>query len=169
MDPMAMFFAVLSSLVALVAVIVSVIVATLRIGEWKGRVDERLGTFARLAKDIRQDMALILARLSPTTNSDSPVQLNEIGRVIAGRIDAERWATEIAPTLAAKIEGLQPFQIDQFCRAYVDAEAYDAMSPDWRERVGVAAYESGVDRWAVLDVLYVALRERLIAVNQGIG
>ena len=166
---MAMFFAVLSSLVALVAVIVSVIVATLRIGEWKGRVDERLGTFAKLVKDIRQDIALILARLSPTTNSDSPVQLNEFGHMIAKKVDAERWATEIAPTLTAKVEGLQPFQIDQFCRAYVDADAYDAMSPDWRERVGVAAYESGVDRWAVLDVLYVVLRERLITISQEIG
>ena len=36
------------------------------------------------------------------------------------------------------------------------------MDSAWRERVDACAYEFGIDRSGILDVLYVALRDELL-------
>ena len=114
-------------------------------------LESKLSDFAR---EVRQ----MFTRRSPTLDSASPLVLNDLGKTIAVALKAEQWATGLAPLLMARTAGMQPFEIDDFCLQYIRIE----IDPEWRPRIAASAYENGVDRAAVEDVMRVVLRDELL-------
>ena len=57
-----------------------------------GAIDPLPDQFSKLAQEIREDVKRILLRLSPTTESNSPVRLNDLGRRIA---DSRREVVDV--------------------------------------------------------------------------
>lgn len=91
--------------------------------------------------------------------ANSPLQLNELERTIATEIKADEWAAEIAPSLTKRAEKEPPYKVDELCEDYVDRMLHRYM----RDRVSETAYEHGIERGAVLAVLRVILRNRLLS------
>ncbi len=133
------------------------------VDEHRKRVDEDRGTLSKFMAEIRTEIKRILERLPPprTIAGGSPLKLTEFGIAIAKAVHAHEWAVNEAPALIPEVEDLEPFQIDQFSRSHVKEDAFDKMNVTWQNRVDACAYEFGIDRDGVLDVLYVVLRDEL--------
>lgn len=120
----------------------------LRIREWtSAELPGRLGMSAPPAR-----------RPEPLLAANSPLQLTEIGRTIAGEIGADAWAAELAPSLTERAAAEPPYKVDALCDDYVDRFLEQQM----RDRVAEAAYEHGMECRDVLAVLRVVLRNRLL-------
>jgi len=126
---------------------------------WVTKVNEARKGWRDVATEIRKDIKQIFLRLPPpqTTGSGSPVQLTEFGEKVAAKLEALAWATERAPNLWHKVESLKPFEVDEYCESHVQNNLDTAM----KERVAQSAYEFGINREQVLNVLRVVLREAL--------
>ena len=132
---------------------------------WSGGIDSKFtsldGKFTSLESklsEFAQEVRQMFTRRSPTLDSASPLVLNDLGKTIARALKAEQWATDLAPLLMARTAGMQPFEIDDFCLQYIRTE----IDPEWRPRIAASAYENGIDRAAVEDVMRVVLREALL-------
>lgn len=136
-----------------------------KVARWTKEVDLRLTTIGNtldsFMTEIRGDIKQIFKRLpSETVSGDSPLQLTEKGRSISQSLNADRWAKEIAPTLAQRVEGMVPYDIQEFCRSYVRDEFRPP--PDLEVKIKECAYQNALDRHSVLDVLAVELRDQLL-------
>ena len=121
----------------------------LRIREWtNARLPDPLGATAPPPP-----------RPEPLLAANSPLQLTNVGRDIAARIQAESWAAEVAPTLKVRAAVLPPYKVDALSGDYVD----QCLELHMRDRVAETAYEHGMERADVLSVLRVTLRNRLLA------
>ena len=57
---------------------------------------------------------------------------------------------------------MQPFEIDDTCVAYV----MDELDDDMARRVAELAYDQGIERQSVRNVLHVVLRDELLRMQQ---
>ena len=73
-------------------------------------------------------------------------------------MDAEGWAKHIAPSLKERVEGKDPYQVEQLAREYVNGE----LSEEWKAKVAQEAFRRGSQREDVESVLWVALRDELL-------
>ena len=118
-------------------------------------------------RDIRSRIEGIDGRLravelrfpGPPVTSDSPLRLTEIGQRMSDYMEGAAWAAGRAPSLVSEVEGFEPFEIDQFCEAYLR----ERLDEDDRKIVGRCAYQFGYDQPAVLSVLRVLLRDELLS------
>ena len=135
----------------------------IRFGYWMGQVNTDRRNFAAFMQEIRGKLEQIFERLPSqprTVDSFSPMQLTDFGKRVSAKFKAEEWAkTTVASTkLRQNSLGKEPFQIDATCQSYV-RNRDDGHYWEW---VDQCAYNFGIDRVAVLDVLRVVLRERII-------
>lgn len=110
---------------------------------------------------IRADIGRILRRQVPVTvQEDSPLRLSELGERIAAEIGADAWARDAARKLKDRVEGGDPYDLQEFCFEFANHD----FKPDgeFLARINHSAYEHGVHRGKVLDVLAIALRDELI-------
>ena len=144
-----------------------------KIATWKTGVDSDLSSinsnldsiktkFREDFNEIRADLKLILERLphAAVFGDASPLQLTADGQSISHALDAARWAEDIAPVLAQRVEGMMPYDIQEFCRGYVRDEFRPA--PELEAQIKKCAYEYALDRQSVLDVLVIELRDQLL-------
>ena len=111
-------------------------------------------------KEIQNDIKRIFLSLEPrTVVSGSPMRLTEFGEDIAEKVQAKSWAAELAPSLLSEVEGLPPFKVDEFSDRYVR----NSLTDETKARVASCAYEAGIKREGVLDVLRVVLRDELLS------
>ena len=75
---------------------------------------------------------------------------------MAQSMDADAWAAALVPSLLSDVSGMEPFEVDQFSRAYVR----EHMETD--ARVSKCMNELGVDRDNALRVLHVVLRDEML-------
>lgn len=138
---------------------------------WVEKVDSQTSGLRELAEEIRDNLREIrthindiLGRLPPprTVQNGSPVQLTEFGREVAAKLQAGEWGSQIAPRLAKRLAGKQPFEIDDFTRTYVA----DELSPNsaWGVRIAECAYEFGIDQAGVRAVMQVVLRDEILRI-----
>ena len=121
----------------------------LRIREWtNARLPGPLGATAPPA-----------TQPEPLLAANSPLQLTDVGRDIAAGIQAETWATDIAPSLRDRAAVQPPYKVDALCADYID----QCLELHMRDRVAETAYKRGMERADVLAVLRVVLRNRLLA------
>ena len=133
-------------------------------GTWKGKVDSDRASFKEFMNEVRDDIKEILGRLpSPTVTDASPLQLTDCGKSISERLGAADLAQGLAPLLQAQVEGKTPYEIQETCFDYVRHE-YEPPE-DVETRVKTCAYDHGIKRGQVLDVLAVELRDKLLAMK----
>ena len=147
--------------------------AVWKIAAWKTGVDSDLSSInaeldsikTKVREDfteIRAGLKLILERLPSATvfGNAVPLQLTADGQSISQVLDAARWAEDIAPALAQRVEGMVPYDVQEFCRSYVRDEFRPP--PELEAQIKECAYEHALDRFAVLDVLMIELRDQLL-------
>ena len=126
---------------------------------WLRDVHNAKQGWGAIVDEIRKDIKDILLRLPPTpasVTSGSPLRLTDFGRKMAVNMDAQAWATDLAPTLREDLAGKRAFEVDEFSRKYVHEHMQHA------ERVSKCMYQIDVDRDGALRVLQVVLRDALI-------
>ncbi len=117
-----------------------------------------------IAKEIREDIKKILVLVNPNTSiaSNSPYQLTEFGEKISDQIGAVEWANNLAPSLLSEIQGMEPFEIDEFCKSYVP----DRLTEHWSRLISICSYEMGTEKSNVEVVLEVVLRDTLLRLSK---
>lgn len=140
--------------------VVGLAVVLLKVGAWKGRMDEHRDTVVAFMTEIRADIKKVLGLLSPTIDAQSPMRLNDLGRKITEAVDAPAWAKRTAADLRERVEGKSPYDIQQFCFDYVNNE----FRPDAEQDAVIkdCAFKNGVPVSGVLDVLAIELRDVLL-------
>ena len=134
------------------------------IGVWVGNVNADRKSFKEFMDEVRNDIKKILARLpAPTIERGSPLRLTDLGRSVADDLDVGKWVVRVAPSLIARVKGKQPFEFQNVCFDYVR----DEFEPDEEQlrKMQMSASENGIDLDAVLDVLAVELRDRLLELS----
>lgn len=136
--------------------------------------EEFHGYLVEIRKDIREnrettrkigeDVEVIkatLARLPSAAVSDSsPLHLTDIGESISDTLQAREWAERTAAGLGERVKGKRPYEVQDISFEYVKNE----FKPTDEQEVEIrtCAYEKGVKRDIVLDVLAVELRDALL-------
>ena len=148
--------------VALLSLLSMVVGGAFAFGTWKGRVDSDRASFKEFTKEVRDDIKEILGRLpSPRVADTSPLHLTDCGKSISKRLGAPELAENLVQRLRAQVEGRTPYEIQEKCFDYARRE-YEP--PEEVEvRVKNCAYDFGIKRGQVLDVLAVELRDKLLA------
>ena len=154
---------------AIILVILAVGGLIFKSGQWIQRVNSDRKSFQAFMdeirsdiKEIRDDIKRIFGRLPSTSiTGSSPLKLTDIGEAISRKLDAKSWAKETAPELIPALRQKRPYEIQDACFKYVK----ETFAPDDEQLVELqaCAYEKGIKLEAVLDVLAVELRDRLLA------
>ena len=132
--------------------------------EWKEQAERDRSVTQEFMREIRDDIKNIFSRLGPApVVGKSPLQLTDFGETIAAHVAAYQWAQSLAPTLIDRVEGKQPFQIDEFCDSYVSNELDEAMET----LVSSASYQHALSKDGVRSVLRVVLRDELLRMTSG--
>ena len=140
---------------------IGIVVAAVRVGEWKGKVDSDRTDFRDFMKEVRKDIKEILSSLSSTvTEKSSPLKLTELGQSISDRLKASEWAKQTAPNVIDDVTGKHPYEIQNFCLDYVRRDI--RLTPNMDEEVKSCAYDNGITKRQVLEVLAIELRDELI-------
>lgn len=140
---------------------IAVIGAVLRIGLWVGSVNEHKTIVTKFMKELRDKLDQIFLRLpAETVGGISPFTLTDLGKRISEELSAKDWAARIAPDLRASVTGKEPYEIRDFCYVYVRDTL--VVSETQEAEIRRSAYENGVDRVQVLNVLAIELRDRLL-------
>ena len=162
--------------IAIIALVITAISITFKVGKWVGGMNtslthlgNNLEKFENAIKEgfseIREDIKKILSwQSSKTIEAKSPLNLTTIGKDVSKTLGMSSVADKLAPELARHISGKSPYDIQQFCFDYVRDE-YEP-DPEFDNRIKQHAYQNGLDRDEVLDVLAIELRDRLLKMDQ---
>lgn len=140
---------------------------------WASSIHSKVGSLDDSMKEVRNDMTevrndikKIFARLPlPTTvEGKSPLALTEFGQEISNELEAKKWADALALQLSAKVRGKEEFEIYEFCADYVSNLCTSDTNQDVKIRK--AAYNHGIGRDQVLNVLVIELRDSLLAIER---
>ena len=144
-----------------------VIGATWKAASWKTKVDSDRSDFkSRLdsfVAEIRTDIKRIFERLPApqTVAGASPLRLTELGQRISTRLNAGAIADELVPILRERTEGKAPYEIQEMCFKYIRDE-YEP-PPETQALILQCAFDDGVAKDGVLDVIAIELRDRLLS------
>ena len=138
------------------------------LGQWKGNLDSDRASFKEFMAGIKGDLAQIRSDInriferlpSGPLARGSPLRLTELGRKISARLDAGTIADSLLPQLRGRSSGLQPYEIQELCFAHV-REKYEPPK-DVEALILQCAFDDGLDRKEVLDVIAIELRDRLL-------
>ena len=116
-------------------------------------------------RDIQKDIKGILLHLRPDTiASGSPIRLTDLGRSISEVLGASAWAANHAEALADRVADLPAYDIQALAFDHVEGEFPDDGAEDKKmdALIKQCAYDRGLRRKQVLDVLSIELRDRLL-------
>jgi hypothetical protein len=126
---------------------------------WMGTVDTDRKNFRTFMEEVRADIKQILHRLSPTTQTGSPVTLTALGRKIAEDIGAKDIAEGLFREFGQTLVGKLAYEVQEERVRYV-LEDYEP--PDEVKYLILdSAFEHGIDKEHVLRVIAVELRDRI--------
>ena len=136
--------------------------AAVKFARWTGRVDSSLDTLAKAVAEIREDIKKLLhGQPSKTVTAGSPLRLTELGRKISEDLDAASIVDGLVSGLRYQAEGKHAYDIQELSFNFVRDEYEPSAGID--ARIKQCAFENGIDRDEVLDVLAIELRDKLIA------
>ncbi len=153
----------------LFGLVVTIIGGVVKFSRWTSRVDTKLELFVPFMDEIRKDIKDLFKALgSPVTESASPIQLNEIGQRFSKQIGAADWARKVAADEIDVIKHKEPYQIHEFCIGYVE-ELFksDKEEIEQTKQIRKLAYEAGISRKQLTQILTIELRDAFIKQIQG--
>ena len=142
--------------------------ALVSIGIWVGSVITNLKALKEAVAEIkeavikiRDDTNSFLHELtSKTLNPGSPLEPNELGQKVSKSIDSPSIVKGIAPSLCERANGKLPYDIQELCFDFIRDE-YKPVE-DIEKKIKQCAYDNGISRADVMDVLAVELRDEII-------
>ena len=150
-----------------IAMIVALARLVFLFGQWKGKVDEAQSTFKTaldaFMEEIRADIKEILERMGPAKSTGgSPITLTDLGRKISARLDAGAIADSLVPKIRARVSGMQPYEVQKPCFDYIRGGEFKP-TDDVNALIMQCAFDNGLNRDQVLDVIAIELRDRLLS------
>ena len=141
-------------------------------GIWIGKVHTNLGTLKSFTENVRDDIRELrqdIKRLlswqgSPTVGGKSPLSLTEIGKKVSNELNMPDMAARLAPYLKSRVEGMLPYDIQEFCFDYIRDEYQ--LPTEYEAQIKQCAYDNGLDCDDILDALAIVLRDKLLEENQ---
>ena len=130
--------------------------------EWKATVNADRASFRRFMTEVRDKLDQLLALSKTTATSQSPLQLTDLGEDVSNEIHAKAVAGRLQPIITERLgRGSQAFDIHDACFDYV----MDKYEPTDEERIRIrrSAYEHGLERDQVLQVIAIELRDLVLA------
>ena len=151
----------LSHPATIIILLVTVIGAVIKFSRWTAAVDADRTAFKKFMEEIREKIDTILDRLPPrATTAMSPLRLTSLGQEISKYLDAGTVADALAPGLQERTKGMDAYQIQELCLEFVRREFKPQEELDILIRT--SAFEHGLKRDQILDVIAIELRERLL-------
>ena len=154
-----------------VTVVIAVIGLLIGIGMWIGSVNSDRKSFKEFMTGIRDNIKIIQSDIksiliqlpSSSIMAGSPLKLTKLGEEISKKLEAKKWASRTSNTLQKSVLGKQPYEIQDICFDYVR----DKLEPsvEQESKIKACAYESGIDKQQVLDVLAIELRDKLLELS----
>ena len=146
-----------------------VVVAILKIGEWKGSVDKDRTSFsdfmARIENkfdEINKNIIEIFKKLpEQAAIGASPLELTDFGHAISEIAGAKQIAKRLSEQLREELAGKADFEIQAACENYMK----NRYKPTADEDINIkkAQYEKAVSREVVLhQVIMIELRDKLM-------
>lgn len=138
-----------------------------RIARWTHKTDQGLKDLPKAVRRIQKDLAAVRKRVEKLFSemprqpvaSNSPMQLTEFGEEISKSLKAEDWAAATRNGLFDEVDGMEPYEVDEFCAKYVK----ERLNEEWRKRIAACAYQFGIEREGIESVLRVVLRNKLLS------
>ena len=134
--------------------------AVLAAGRWIGGVSQFNKSVKKTLETIQEDIKKIFHQLAGETSATSPMTLTELGKKLAKEVNADELAADIVSKLKSKIQGLNPYRVQQLCLEYVENE-YDPPA-DVVDAIERVAYENGRQVEGVRRVIAVVVRDKLL-------
>ena len=109
---------------------------------------------------IQENVHELLGVVRGVSKPGSPLKLTELGNKVAKCLECRGIVQDIEPLLRDRIHGKQPYEIHDICFEYIHGELDP--SPEMEGVIRLCAYENGVKRQDVLEVMAIELRDRLL-------
>ena len=103
---------------------------------------------------------MVVRMPSKTVDSDSPLKLTAVGDKVSKSIDSISIVKGLATDLRVKADGKLPYDIQELCFDFIRDEYKP--SDEVEKDIKKCAYDNGIDRAEVLDVLAVELRDEIL-------
>lgn len=142
------------------------------IGVWVGKINEHKASGSSFMSDIKSEIAQLRSDVKElstqlgnhTIKNASPLLLTDLGQDISRKLAAPSWAEKQAEELFEQVKGKTKYDIQEFAFEYV-REKY---TPDevLETSIKLSAFEKGLRKEQVLNVLAIELRDRLISLNE---
>lgn len=134
--------------------------ALVGVGIWLGSMQTNISALKEAVKEIKDDIKKIFDRLpSKVADDQSPLQLNDLGKRISIELEASEWARTTALSLYEDQKGKQPYEIQEFCQDFVRKIA---LTEQLQNKVYNSAYQHGISKGDVLEVMAIELRDELL-------
>ena len=138
------------------------------IGIWVGTVITNLKSLKDAVSEIKGSVDKIRESIngflheltSKTLNPGSPLEPNELGQKVSTSIDSPSIVKSIAPSLCERANGKLPYDIQELCFDFIRDE-YKPVE-DIEKKIKQCAYDNGISRADVMDVLAVELRDEIL-------
>ena len=124
---------------------------------YKDLIKQAKGSLAGIRNDIKH---LLGAMPNPVLDSEGPITLNDLGKSVSTTVGAKEWAVETTPSLEDTVTEKRPYEIQEFCRSFVSDVAFTA---EQIGRIESCAFDFGINRNLVFDVMMIELRDVLLA------
>ena len=151
---------------AMLGLIVKVSMWVGGINEFKRHTRDFEKRMYALMDEFREDIKKLLGHtgLNSVHDSNSPVQLTELGKTISDELDAKGWAIAESPKLIENLKDKEEFEIYDACFKYI----YSDFDPDEQleSKIRRIAYEHGMYKEKVLTVMIIELRDCLLEQRQ---
>ena len=149
-------------------VVLAIVAGAGRFWYWRGQVDNDRDAFKKFMTDIgrkidkiQENVHELLGVVRSVSKPGSPLKLTELGNKVAECLESRGIFQDIEPLLSDRIHGKQPYEIHDICFEYISGELNP--SPEMDAVIRLCAYENGVKREDVLEVMAIELRDRLLS------
>ena len=145
----------------------ALVAAANRFWYWRGRIDGDRGAIKKFVAEIgakidniQENLHELLGTARAVSKPGNPRTLTELGNKVDEFLESKGIFRDIEPLLSDRIHGMLPYQIHDACFEYIDGELEP--SPEMEAVIRSCAYENGVKREDVLEVMAIELRDRLL-------
>ncbi len=132
-----------------------------KIATWVTNVNQDRDNFGEFMKKVEGKLDKIVLLVSGLAEGNSPLQLTPKGQGVAKFIEAEKYLDEAVPKVLQNDDMLawEDYEIERWCKTYVK----EFLQEEWQKKLDRAAYQYGVDGDSVMAVLWILLRDRVLA------